>query len=973
VGSPPAVADGRAYVTTNAGAVAAVDAETGEPIWGYQYDSKVNSASGPTHVHTVAHRARAWNPGNPLIVSRGLVLCLPADGGSLLALEAHSGKPRWTQPRDGLADLTAIDADRVLLSGKGLTVRRISDGEALGPVHRDLGIVGRPAVTGRRVLASSMGRVCVMDLDTYAVGSLQLSRPDGMLGNLVSAGGRLIASSMLGTCTYLSFDMAIADLDRRIGEAPEPERPAVMLRKAHLAFDARRFDLAGESLLACAKLLKRHHDADVANQLRPLTYRTYVALGNGKAAAPDMLRLFEKARAVAETRQEKAHMALRIAKCLERCERHADAAAAAQKLMEDFGDEDIVDVEIGEKADDAVRFSARRGTLPARRIAKRFIGTLIEVYGRECYEKFDAKAQQELAAARQAGKADKVLAVHERWPNSVWSDDSLFHAAEIEYRRAQADPNVAQQAVSAARRHLDAVFRDSESPLRASAGAALAVIYTRRQWRTLAHSMIAKLRPFDGATQVAFADITGRLDEVLRRIESGQGPLRPRAVVKPGRLRPPLVEKFSFKDEWSGILTSQDYRPVRIDGRVVLITEGDAVMLDVSKARAEADWKTPAGIAKASRTASNPPCMRLIGALSKDRRILAVADRVSARGIDVVTGKTTWHCEYAKAGLGSFFQMGAGQGVLVVADTSGKVICVDLSDGKKLWDNRVAGNQSRLPYGPPRIGGGLVIFRADNSKTVSAMSLSRQGYTVAAWSAQQRADAVISPDGIILLMLDGTLTAREPGNLDKPIWSVQYDVNKNPGILAATRDMVAVAPDGSGGPVHVLSITGSGRKLATLATARFDDSPALAFDAVFDRGNLLVMCATWQMLPRRGGTDNRSRVRGLCLQKFSLADGKMLWKRTLAGRTEHLNSVLPMVVGQDHVVVTARHTYTNKPYYVHVIDLKDGRDAQKIDLRGRGANSTTDRRRRMTMGTPAMTNGRLVVETTQGVSVYGEK
>jgi len=338
-----------------------------------------------------------------------------------------------------------------------------------------------------------------------------------------------------------------------------------------------------------------------------------------------------------------------------------------------------------------------------------------------------------------------------------------------------------------------------------------------------------------------------------------------------------------------------------------------------------------------------------------------------------VTGKTKWHAEYAKAGLGSFYTMGAGEGVLIVADTSGKVVCLDLASGKKLWDNRIAGRQSRLPYGAVKIRGSVAVFRSDNSKTVTVLSLSRQGRLLQSWTAKQRADVEITPDGLLLLMLDGALTVREPGNLGNPIWEVPYDVEKHPGILAASRDMVAVASDASGGPVHVLSITGSGARLASLETGRLDDVPARAFDAAFDRGSLLVMCAAGVSLPRHGQQDSRTNVRGLSLHKFSLADGKALWKAHVAGPTVNLMKVLPMVIGRDHVVVTARHYLTNTPCCAHVIDLKDGREVQKIGLGGRGANVATDRRRRMVMVKPVMTSGRLVVETAEGVSVYGEK
>ena len=82
---------------------------------------------------------------------------------------------------------------------------------------------------------------------------------------------------------------------------------------------------------------------------------------------------------------------------------------------------------------------------------------------------------------------------------------------------------------------------------------------------------------------------------------------------------------------------------------------------------------------------------------------------------------------------------------------------------------------------------------------------------------------------------------------------------------------------------------------------------------------------------------------------------------------------LPMVIGRNHVAVTARHSQTGRSCYVHTVALKDGRVTQKIDFAEQGATTATGRQRLMTMTPPVMTRGRLVVKTGKGISVYGEK
>jgi hypothetical protein len=183
--------------------------------------------------------------------------------------------------------------------------------------------------------------------------------------------------------------------------------------------------------------------------------------------------------------------------------------------------------------------------------------------------------------------------------------------------------------------------------------------------------------------------------------------------------------------------------------------------------------------------------------------------------------------------------------------------------------------------------------------------------------------------------------------------------------------MLAVARDASGGAVDVLSIPGGGRRLASLEMGQIEGSPGIAIEAAFDRGQLFMLCAAGLTMPRRGQYGQITNARGLGLQKFNLADGKRLWSRDIENTAMYYPNVLPMVVGLNHVAVSARHFLAGQNCYVHVIESQTGQDVQKIDL---GTSVKTElQRRRQAMGPPVMTNGRLVVETAEGVSVNGEK
>jgi len=978
VGSPPAVCDGRIYATTNSGVVAAFEEETGEPLWGYQYPSRINSAAGLIAVALRGtYRAAVYPPANPVLVTGSHVICLPADSESLLALDAATGALRWSRSRRNQSDLSAIDRDRILLSGRGLFVLRASDGERLNEGAEDLGIHGRPAVSSRRVFASARGEIQVMDLKTYRRSTMPLAAADGFLGNLVSADGKLLAASMLGVCTYFGYDVARAELSRRVDRASAADRPGLLKQRAQLAFDAARFDAALADLNACLAAAKAVGDTDTAHQLPQRFYCTYVALGNHARGDDAMHEMFLKALSHATTDQEKAHMKLRLAKYHEKVGQYAKAVELAQQIAEEYADEELADVRIGPEADESVRISRSERTVPANKLVGEYIRGLLEKHGRECYVEFDARARKALDAALAARDPAAMRAVAERWPNSQWRDDALFRASETYYLLAAEDPKKADDYLAEARRHLYRVARMDDSPLRFSASVALAAIYARGGWVTSARKECEGLRELPGEMQVAFADVRGRLSDVLKLIEGGKLPKSPRRMRLIARISPPLTALFTIRDRDIHVLRDQEYRPIRLGGKIAVVKGPDVYLLDTTSHGAEealSAWKGLAGVdaEDVHKYAYYPPGMRLLGGLSRDRQVLAVADRKAIRGLDLVSAKVLWQRRMDGIGIPSLHCMAAGCGVLVAVGRSGKVSCLDIARGELLWQNNLVGGK-RYPAAPPRIAGQLVLLRHDGGKTVTALSLARGGRVVGRWQASQWAQCGLTEDGLLVMMIDGELTVREAAKIDKPLWRCKYDVGRQPAVLGLSSDMIAVSPANTSGPVEVLSIAG-GRKVATLGVASVAGVPGVPFDARFDGPNVYVLCAAALSGRRKGSYGRLSNARGLALQKFSLPDGKRLWKCDLEENPAvYFQNVLPLVLGRDHAIVTARHYQAGMAYYAHVVKLDTGRRVQKIDLQGKGAGPKDENRRRQGIGQPVMTNGRLCVETSEGVAIHGER
>jgi hypothetical protein len=194
-------------------------------------------------------------------------------------------------------------------------------------------------------------------------------------------------------------------------------------------------------------------------------------------------------------------------------------------------------------------------------------------------------------------------------------------------------------------------------------------------------------------------------------------------------------------------------------------------------------------------------------------------------------------------------------------------------------------------------------------------------------------------------------------------------------ILGVSAERIAVSPFNNSGPVEVLALQGGGERIAQLTTNPFKGAVAIPIDARMSGEDIYVLCAPSLSGRRKSAYGRMTNARGLNLQKFSIAGQKLRWSRDFPNQGQsYFPSVLPMVLGKDHIVVTARHHQLGQPYYAYVLSTHDGQIAKSIDLRGgAGPALKNESRRRYSIGQPVMTNGRLCVETSQGVTVYGER
>jgi outer membrane protein assembly factor BamB len=195
--APPVVRGDRVYMLAS-GAAGAFDAITGRPLWAYQY-SRGRPSGRHGRVFNPASR-RGKDPSNPPLVMGERLVIYPADGNGISALSAADGKLLWHRDDATRKYLVPAGDDRVILAGPDLLEVSVKSGKVTRKQEEVL-VIGRPAVTEAELVVGGWGKLLRLSLDSWKIRTSEI--PDrGMLGNTISAGGRLISVNAAGLSVY---------------------------------------------------------------------------------------------------------------------------------------------------------------------------------------------------------------------------------------------------------------------------------------------------------------------------------------------------------------------------------------------------------------------------------------------------------------------------------------------------------------------------------------------------------------------------------------------------------------------------------------------------------------------------------------------------------------------------------------------------------------------------------------------------
>lgn len=476
-----AFSSGRVFVSTNLGAIAAVDAYSGATAWLTIYPREESFAARR------AMGAFGWQGGmqpadqnapkpwefNPVITSDGKVFVLPTDGKYLHILDVASGDEFKRIPREvetGLLEgsktklnmLLAVAGEKMFLAGSdrdGIYVFNWQTYKGMGESGRklnydatiwksDMGnLRGRPFVSRDFVYVPTVKAVWPLDMrngkaiDSYPPNTVSDWAPGEGPGNLVVTAEHVVVAT--GTHVNVYTDLTRVRSKYASALKADPNNVEARLVFSELMFNARQIDDAMKVLdEAIARLGGLNSLRKGPERERIFTdalmFAGRLATDKTEASVETAEQLYDRAAASANSARQQVSYRVARARFIENLkatQRRPDYAKAARLYQEILATPEWRTIPL--TGDDGTT------VVQAGKLAENAINELIRIDGEKVYKPFELEAAAALEAIAGADAGDRMLALADTYPNSKVAQSAMMKAAELYEQGGQ--PRIATQ------------------------------------------------------------------------------------------------------------------------------------------------------------------------------------------------------------------------------------------------------------------------------------------------------------------------------------------------------------------------------------------------------------------------------------------------------------------------------------------------------------------------------------------------
>ncbi|MBW3540959.1 MAG: PQQ-binding-like beta-propeller repeat protein [Planctomycetes bacterium] len=428
--------EGLAFLSTDLGAVAALDTEDGSIRWIVTYESKRPASIAEASEHLKQGLL-------PCLYTSGRVIAAPNDSERILSIDAETGLVQWEQKLpDRIRYLLGVGQGRVIVSGDSVWGLDLETGDVRPPrgwgqpAQRDPQFAGygRGLLAGDVVLWPTRERIHVLDQATGQAVRAPIELADHPRletgGNLAIAGNHLLVAQA-NRLVVFSDTGGLIERKRRVVRTL-PNSPHARVELAEALASAGRLEEAVREYHSALRLESENGgDSAAAARSQTRLFELLVRLGrralDERDPATAAARL-QEAVAAAPDAQSRLKATWTLAEAQRAHGKHAEAVAAYQSILSSVSD--LPPLTKGGPG------GVAPGTTDpdAHSRARDEIARLIAEHGRDVYARFEARAAQRLDEALKADDPAAVRRVLEEYPNAAAHEAAQLELARL-YRR----------------------------------------------------------------------------------------------------------------------------------------------------------------------------------------------------------------------------------------------------------------------------------------------------------------------------------------------------------------------------------------------------------------------------------------------------------------------------------------------------------------------------------------------------------